>query len=225
MPITPPEVSNRWALFIGALSTLLALLGIFTLSLLNSSTNEQRQTSESRTTRLGQLTEIQNRLTQNQLTMARATLTTDPDEIRQHTEVVERNIAAIHQVWAVFKATPMTRWERQLADTFDRHRTRLEQEWVQAAVAALRAQHPEEAKNLMQGRYLLLSAPMHDSMDALMRAHINASAHADVIDRSSHTSWVSLATLLGALLAALLGLLIIQERSTALIPRRQQPQP
>ncbi len=224
MPITAPEVSNRWALLIGVLSSLLALLGIFTLSQLNSSTDVQRQTSESRTARLGQLTEIQTRITQNQLSMARATLTTNPDEIRQQTEAVEHNIAAIHQVWAVFKATPMTRWERQLADTFDSHRTRFEQEWVQAALAALRAQHPEEAKNLMQERYLLLSTPMHDSMDALMRAHINASAHAEVIDRSSLPSWVSLTTLPAALLlAVLLGALIIQERSSTLIPRQPPP--
>jgi methyl-accepting chemotaxis protein len=160
------KISTRIMLLGGTLSTLLLLIGSLGLFGISSANEALRSVYEDRTVPAGQLGDISARLLSNQLALSAALITPRPEVIAASTLTVESNMAAISKIWQAYMATTLTRDEKQLAQTFEEDRKKLET-GLEPALAALRANDIIEGQNILVNQIPSLYAPVKKGVDAL----------------------------------------------------------
>jgi methyl-accepting chemotaxis protein len=163
------KVSTRLMLLTGVLSALLVAIGSLGLFGISRSNDALKSVFEDRTVPAAQLGRINALVLHNRMAVNIALVTPTPDVIKERTEEVESNIAAISKEWAAYMATQLTPEEEQLAKTFASDRQKLLQEALLPTVAALRANNLEEALRLVKEKIRPLSPPLEHDVSALVK--------------------------------------------------------
>ncbi len=201
------NISTRVAALAGALSLLTLALGLLGLWGIAQANAALRSMYEERVLATAQIGQIQALLLRNRLALAVALVTPLPGQMRASADEVEADIDAVNRLWAgVAGRSAMDAQEQQRVHQFAEQRQRFVQQGLLPAVAALRAQQVDEARQLVLQSVRPLYEPVGSSIEALVqlqRDRANA-AHADAQRRYATIRALALAATLSGLLFALL---------------------
>jgi methyl-accepting chemotaxis protein-1 (serine sensor receptor) len=191
-------------LMMGILSTLLVAIGGLGLFGLGYANDALKSVYEDRTVPAAQLGEIRALQLHNRLAIALAVESKLPEVILERTAQVEANIAAVGKLWAAYMATGLTVEEERLAKAFTESRTKLVQEGLLPAIAALRGNDFQRVGDLMAQKIRPLSVPAEKGVDALVQLQVDEArkAYTEAVARSGMIRNVSLAAIAGGLLIA-----------------------
>ena len=206
------KIATRLILLGGIMSALLLAIGSLGLYGIGATNEALRTVYEDRTVPAGQLGNIGSLLLSNQLALSAALITPTPEVIAANTATVDRNIAAITQVWGAYTALKLSAEEAQLAKAFVEDRKKFE-DGLQPALAALRANDVIEGQNLLVHKIPPLYAPVKKSIDALGELQV-VGAKMEFTDASSRYATIKLLSLLsvagGIVFAGLFGLVTLR---------------
>ncbi|MHA7598914.1 methyl-accepting chemotaxis protein [Alicycliphilus sp. T452] len=203
------KISTRVSLLAGALSLLVLAIGLLGQWGIAQANADLRVLYEERLAATARMGQIQSLLLRNRLALAAALVTPVPEQMRASADEVETNIAAITRIWDEYKADHrdgLADGEQRLAQDFARHRQRFVQEGLQPAVAALRAQQPQRAQQLVLEAVRPLYEPVGAGIAALVDLQREQArmAYEAAEARYATIRALSLATIGGGLLFALL---------------------
>ena len=213
------KISTRLWMLIGALAVMLTGIGLTGLSGISRSNTALKSVYEDRTIPMGQLGDVQHQVLLNRLAIANAVLDPTPETLAKSIAVVGANLVTIQKNWDAYMATTLTPEEAVLAKKFNEDRTRLVQEGLQPAVAALRASDIEGAHRLILTKIRPLVAPVEDGIEALMDIQLKeakAEYEAAAARYSTTRAWSIFAIVAGVLFAALFGWSLIRGISRSL---------
>ncbi len=213
------KISTRLWMLIGALAVMLTAIGLTGLSGISRSNTALKSVYEDRTIPMGQLGDVQHQVLLNRLAIANAVLDPTPETLAKSIAVVGANLVTIQKNWDAYMATTLTPEEAVLAKKFNEDRTRLVQEGLQPAVAALRASDIEGAHRLILTKIRPLVAPVEDGIEALMDIQLKeakAEYEAAAARYSTTRAWSIFAIVAGVLFAALFGWSLIRGISRSL---------
>ncbi len=219
MNLSHLKISTRLIMLIGVLSGLLIAIGAIGLFGTDRSNAALKTVYEDRTVPMGQIAEIQRLLLLNRLAIANGVAFTKPDEISKSMAEVEANAAIISEVWAAFMATELKPEEAKIAKAFDENRKKFVQEGLKAAVATLRANDIEGAKQVIVDKVRPLYAPVRDGIQALMQSQLDVAKqeYDDALTRYAAIRIASIAAIVaGVLFAVLFGLALVRGISRSL---------
>ena len=168
---------------------------------------------EDRTIPLGQVSTIESLLLQNRLAIAVALVTPTPEVIAESTAKIERNIAAITQTWDAYMTAYHTPEEKVLAEKFAADRKRFVVEGLKPALAALRANDIEGAKQLVVDKVRPLYVPVGEGIKALKKLQLDVAKqeYDQAHERSVNTRYLAIAGTIGGLaLLAWVGFMLIR---------------
>ncbi|GAA3999129.1 methyl-accepting chemotaxis protein [Comamonas faecalis] len=163
------------ALALTLLSLALGGLGLWGIAQSNQALQDLHGQRLASTAEIGR---IQALLLTQRLLLATALVTPDEATIAENTAAVERNIAAIGEVWQAYEAHSHSPQEAQLARRFYGDRLRFVQEGLQPAVAALRAGDIALAQQLVRERVRPLYVPVGEGIAALVQWQADAGQQA-----------------------------------------------
>jgi len=166
-------VRMRLTLLIGLLSVLLIGIGVMGLSGMEKADDGMRTIYEDRAVPLGQLGHIESLLLQNRLAIAVSLVTPTPEFIKEQTAHIESNIEEITKTWQAYMSTYLTPEEKVLAEKFAEDRKRFVVEGLKPAVAALRANNLDEAKDIVKEKIRPLYVPVGKGIDDLGDLQLN----------------------------------------------------
>ncbi|MBI3431883.1 MAG: Tar ligand binding domain-containing protein, partial [Hydrogenophilales bacterium] len=172
-----------------------------------------RTVYEDRTIPLGQVSAIEAMLLKNRLAIAVSLVTPTPEVIAESTAKVEQNIAAISQTWDAYMTAYHTPEEKALAEKFAADRKRFVVEGLKPALAALRANDIEGAKQLVTDKVRPLYVPVGEGISALKKLQLDVSKQEYVRahERSVNTRYLAIAGTIGGLaLLAWVGFMLIR---------------
>jgi methyl-accepting chemotaxis protein len=207
------SIKSRLVMIIGLLSLL--LIGIGGLGLFGMSKANEGLLSvyQERTVPTGQISDIQKLLLGNRLQIAVAQVTPTQDVIRKATDQVEANIAAITKIWETYSAGNLSVDEKKLADKFAEDRKKFVTEGLKPALAALRANDLKETNRIVVEAVRPFYMPVNAGIEALLKFQLD-SAKAEYEAAQSRYATIRnasiAAVLLGVLLAAIVGMLLIR---------------
>jgi methyl-accepting chemotaxis protein-1 (serine sensor receptor) len=207
------KISTRLMLLLGTLAVMLVTIGLTGLSGISQSNDALKSVYEDRTIPMGQLGDVQHQVLLNRLAIANSVLDPTPESLTKNIADVGTNLVTLQKAWGAYMATYLTPEETVVANKFIADRTRLVQEGLQPAVAALRANDVEGAHRLILEKIRPLSAPVEAGMEALMDIQLKeAKAEYDAAEaRYSTTRALSISAIVaGVLFAALVGLSLIR---------------
>ena len=213
------KISTRLIAVVGLLSLLLIVIGSLGLYGISKTNESVEAVYRKNTIPMGQIAEIQERLLRNRLAIAVALVTPDAPTIRQSTQAVEENIAAITRVWETYSAAVKDPKEKEIASTFAVDRARFVQEGLKPAIDKLRANDVAGANQVVVDRIRPLSQPVGAGIQALQKFQLDAAQHEfDVgVERYGEIRAVSITTIVaGVLFAALFGFFLIRSISRSL---------
>ncbi len=213
------KISTRLYLVIGAMSALLVIIGAIGLAGISQSNAALRSVYEDRTVPMDQLADIQHKILSNRLAIATALVTPTPEVITANTAEVEANIATIGKLWTAFMAANLTPEEARIAQKFADDRQRFVQDGLVSVVAALRANHIDDAKRLVVEKTRPLYIPVDAGMEALLKLQVDEAHHeySAAVARYATTRWVSIGSIvIGVLIAFALGMKLIRDISRSL---------
>ncbi len=159
-------------MLISLLSLLLISIGLVGLLGISKSNNALKSVYENRTMPMGQIADINRMILRNRLAIAGSLLNPTLEEITRSTTEVESNITSITSIWTAYMATLLTPEETTLAQKLALDRTKLIDEGLRPAVAALRAEDLEGAKLIAFEKIRPLYLPVSDGLEALMRLQL-----------------------------------------------------
>ena len=168
---------------------------------------------EDRTIPLGQVGKIESLLLQNRLAIADSLVTPTPDVIAESTARIEKNIAEITRIWDAYMATTLTAEEKVLAEKLAADRKKFVVDGVNPAVAALRANDIEAAKQIVTDKVRPLYLPVAEGIDALGNLQLDVASQefTQAHDRTVSTRYLAIAgTIAGLALLAWLGFMLIR---------------
>ncbi len=168
---------------------------------------------QSRTVPLGQITEIQRMLLQNRLRIATSLVTATPEEIKKNTEVIEKNIGEIGNIWKAYTDIPLAPEEKKLADKFAEDRAKFVKEGLKPAVAALRANNIKEAGKLAVENVRPLYQPVGEGIEALKKLYLDSGKQDYEQALGNYTTLrnqIIAAIAIAALLAAFIAFMVIR---------------
>jgi len=203
----------RLSLLIGMLSILLVGIGAIGLIGMQRANEGLRSVYENRTIPLGQVDHIEALLLENRLAIAVALVTPTPDVIKDRTEHIESNIAEITKIWDAYIATYLTPEEKLLAGKFAEDRKKFVTEGLKPAIAALRANDIEKAKQIVVEQIRPLYQPVGEGIDALGKLQLNVARqeYEQAQSRYATIRNVSItAIIIGLGLAVLFGALLVR---------------
>ncbi|MFZ5575348.1 MAG: methyl-accepting chemotaxis protein [Pseudomonadota bacterium] len=202
------------------LTTLLAFLAVLLIGVgaigiigMNTTGAGLKTVYEDRTVPLGQLAGIQSRLLQNRIAITAAAADPRSEFIAEQTRLVENNIAEIARIWAAYMATYLTPEEKALAEKFAVDRGAFVAEGLQPAVAALRANDVDTAKQIIEGKIRPLYQPVSEGVAALIKLQIEVAQqeYDQARDRVVSSRNLAMAAIVaGLVLAAWLGFALIR---------------
>ncbi|OON63701.1 methyl-accepting chemotaxis protein [Massilia sp. KIM] len=207
------SIKSRLIFVIGFLALELiagAIIGIYNLGIANT---ELKQMYDKRLMSLGQVGNVVQLITTNQLNVAKAVLVEDAALRTSLMAEVDANAAQITRFWDEYKAGQLSSEERALADAFTESRKAFLAQGLRPAVAAVRANDNATAQQLLTGPMVKLFKPMQEQGRKLVDL-LQAEAKAEY-ERSQSTfelvRMVCLAGLvLGLVMAAVLGVVLVR---------------
>jgi methyl-accepting chemotaxis protein len=207
------KVSTRLMMLIAVLSTLLCAIGGLGLFGIGQANDALRSVYEDRTVPAAQLGEIRSLVLRNRLYLNIALVTPSPEIIKDRIAKTEANMAEINKTWAAYTATYLTPDEKKLAAAFTADRTKLMQEGLLPALAALRAQDMKEAQRLLTENVRALSPAVEDGADALIKLQIDEArqSYTRAAERYATIRLVSIVSIAsGVLFAVLFGFVLVR---------------
>jgi len=207
------KISTRLAVLIGALATLLVLIGVIGLYGISQSSAALKTVYEDRTVSVGQIADVNRLNLGNRLLIAGCLINPDPEEVTKNITLIEANIVAIDKVWADYTATGLTEEETRLARKLNEDRAKFTQDGLRPILAALRANNLDEAKRLTLGNTRALYAPVSDGIAALIKLQLEvAKQEYDAsVARYQNIRLVAIsAIVVGVLFAVLFGMTLIR---------------
>jgi len=207
------SIKARLVFILSFLSALMVVIGLIGLNGMSKTEAGMKTVYEDRTVPLGQLADIQARLLQNRIAVTAAQADPTPEFIADQTAKVENNIAEITKIWDAYMATYLTPEEKVLAEKFAADRKAFVAEGLKPAIAALRANDIEAAKQIIVDKIRPLYGPVGEGIGALVKLQLDVGkqefdlAH----ERSVNSRNIALAAIaIGLGMAAWLGFLLIR---------------
>ncbi len=158
------SIKSRLIALISVLALLMTVIGLMGMFSLNKSSQALNTVYEDRLVALGQLDGVIRALNRNQLEVAKA-VSGDLAKLPGTLAAIERNREVTNKVWADYLATYLTPEEKKLADQAVVELKIFNDEALQPAITALKAQDLPAATVLVHGK-------MDQSYQAL-RGHLN----------------------------------------------------
>jgi methyl-accepting chemotaxis protein len=207
------KVSTRLIMLIGVMSMLLIAIGGLGLFGIDKSNDALKSVYEDRTVPAAQLGEIRSLVLHNRLNLNIAMVTPTPEIIKERTEKIEADIAAISKTWDAYIATHLTPEERTLAEAFTASRKTFVQEGLKPTIAALRANDLKEAQRLAAEKIRPLGGAVEADNDALIKLQIEV-ARKEYDTAEARYDTIHLATLAaivaGLLFAGVFGFVLVR---------------
>ena len=136
-----------------------AVIGIYNLGIANT---ELKQMYDHRLVGLGQVGQVTQLITTNQLTVAKAVNLEDADTRNAALETVDANIVAISKILDSYRQMPMSAGEQALYEQFTEARKVFVEQGIRPAMAALRAGDNAGAIAQLNGPMTRLYLPVAD---------------------------------------------------------------
>ncbi|MDW5443457.1 methyl-accepting chemotaxis protein [Polaromonas sp. SM01] len=213
------KISTRLMILIGILSALLVAIGGVGLLGISQSNEALKTVYEDRTVATGQIAEINRLLLRNRLAIASSIAIPSPESFTKNLNEVEVNLTAMAKVWESYVATTLTPEENSIAKKFADDRAKFVQEGLMPAVAALRANDLERAKQIVIEKISPLFPPVRDGVDALMKMQLDVAKveYDAAVARYQTIRMLAISAIVaGVLFAVLFGLTLIRGISRAL---------
>ncbi|HMC16073.1 MAG TPA: Tar ligand binding domain-containing protein, partial [Albitalea sp.] len=169
------KISTRLIVLLGCMSALLIAIGAIGLKGISQANDALLSAFEHRTTPMGQIAEIQERLLRNRLAIAVTLVTPTPEDIAKNTAEIEANVAAITKLWDAYLPTVQGSAEQALAAEFAAVRKKFVVEGLKPVVAALRANDVKEAQRLVVDAVRPLYVPVGAGIKGLMQTQLDSS--------------------------------------------------
>ena len=198
------RISTRLTLLIGVLSALLVTIGGLGLFGIGKSNEALKTVYEDRIIPTGQLSEIKALLLGNRLALATSLVTPAPEYVAGRIAQIEKNVATIDKQWAAYAASYLTPEEKNLTKAFLESRKPFEEDGMKPAIAALRANEPKTAEQVVTTKVRPLWTAVERDLDALVKLQLDeaAKSYADATARYATIRWVTIASIGGGLLCA-----------------------
>ena len=171
------KISTRLWLLIGGFSALLVIIGAIGIVGASKADDAMDTIYQDRTIPIVQFDTIVRALLRNRMAVNAAVVTPTAEEIARSATEIERNIELITKTWDAFMATKLTADEARLAKQFADDRARFDQEGLRPAVAALRANKIDEAKQIVAEKIRPLFTPVEQGIDALIKLQVDVAKH------------------------------------------------
>ena len=127
---------------------------------------------ENRTVALKEVSRIDRLLAQSQLALVEAIQNSMTATIKIKSEVIEKNIAEMEQVWAIYTKSILSDEAHKLADTFQSDRDKLINNGLRQTMKAMIAGDLARAGEL-QDMVQALAIPRRKSVDALKKLQVD----------------------------------------------------
>ena len=206
-------------ILIGILSALLVAIGSVGLFGISQSNAALKTVYEDRTVAAGQIADITGSILRSRLALASSLVTPAPEEIARNTAEVEANTVAIGKVWELYMATTLTTEEATIAKKFAEDLAKFVKEGLKPAVAALRANDLEDARDVLLSKVRPLYAPVIESIAALAKIQLDeAKAEYDAaVARYQTIRIIAISAIVaGVLFAVVFGLTLVRGISRSL---------
>lgn len=169
------KISTRIIVLLALLSTLLIIIGSVGLFGISSSNAALKSVYEDRTVAIGKVAEINRLLLANRLAIANTLVYSNPADVVKNTAEVEANIESIGNIWGAFMTTKMTIEEGRLANAFRENRVKFVEDGLRPAVAALRENDMERARQVVVDRIRPLFVPVREDIEKIMQLQLDES--------------------------------------------------
>ena len=205
------KTSTRLLLLVGVLSALLLASGMFGLLGIHQSNDALKTVYEDRTVAIGLLADIQHQLLLGRLAIDASVLEPTPQVLAKSIADLASSATMLDQRWNAYLATLLTPDEARLAATFSQDRIKFQQEGLQPAITALRAQDIAALHRLILGQIRPLDLPMQTGLEALVQIQLNVARaeYTSAEKRFSTLSAMAMAAIAAGLLFAGLGALAL----------------
>ena len=207
------KVSARLMMLIGILSALLIAVGAVGVYGMGQSNDALKTVYEDRTVPATQLGEIKSLQLKNRLAINIALVTPTPQNFIERAAQVEANVVAISKLLDAIAATKMTTEEAKLVKVFVEDRSKLMQEGLAPALAAMRANDATEVQRINAEKVRPLSVETEKSVNALVQLQVDEAKREFTAASASYatTRGISIAAIAGGLLfAGLFGLVLVR---------------
>ncbi|MHB8983332.1 Tar ligand binding domain-containing protein, partial [Thiobacillus sp.] len=161
------SIKARLIFILTFLSALLLAVGVTGLHGINETKAGLQTVYEDRTVRLGYLSEVESLMLKNQLALTAGVATPTPEVITKQLREVEANIARITELWGVYMATRHLPEEQALVEKYADDRKTFVGAGLKPAMAALRANEIDSAKQILVEKVRPLFEPAKNSLRAL----------------------------------------------------------
>lgn len=208
-------IKSRLIFVIGFLSFLMVAIGLMGLINLGKVNDSLKTVYEDRLIAMGQLDQVIRLTLRNQLTIARA-ISGDPANIGKAMDSVDKGREEANKVWGEYMATYLTPDEKKIADQFAEARKTFVQEGLLPAVAALRAQNPGLATEIVQGKLTQNFEKVRALMDELIQIQLNEGKSEYEQTQKTYSVFRTLSIssiVLGLLLGVVVGIWLIRSIS------------
>lgn len=167
------KVSTRLIVLIVSLASVIFLvsgIGLFGLIKANAAI---QTIYEDRTTPAVDLGRIQSMVVSNRLAIANALIEQKTESSAQSVAAIESNMASITKLWDAYMATYLTPEEAQIAKSFAEHRKNYVQQGLLPAIAALKNNDLDSARQLMVEKVTPLMTPVKKAGDELLQLQMD----------------------------------------------------
>ena len=204
----------RLILALGLLVSLAIGTGALGLYGMQMSSDGLKRVYEDRTIALNQISEIDRLMRQSHLAVTSSLLNPVPDEIKTQAGLIEKNIRAIDELFALYRAKALSLQETRLADQFKTAQTSLNRDGLVPVVRLVRDDlNLDGASQLLREKIVPLMQPVTRSIDALRNIQVEqAKAEFQLaVSRDATIRWlILLALLASAVAASATGILLIR---------------
>lgn len=200
------------------LSVLLTLVGVTGQYGLSSVNASLKTVYDDRLVAMGQLDQVIRMVNLNQFIIAK-TISGDPAKIDDEMTQIEKNRAEANKIWDAYMATYLTPEEKKLASDFAEARKLFLSDGLNPALAALKARDIPKATEILHGKMALRYAKIVEVLNLLLELQLNVGKAEFEKSQSFYSGFkiFSISTIvLGILMAAIIGFLLVKNISTPL---------
>jgi len=166
-------IKARLVAIIGALSTLLLIIGLMGIYGISKTNGSLKTVYEDRTLPMEQLDKTIRALMANRLAVTNALVFSSDENVKKQLARLEENKVIIDKNWSDYMATYLTPDEKVLADELEKERNIFISDGLQPAAAALRARDFNSAKNIVENKFVPLFRPLSETLDKLIKLQMS----------------------------------------------------
>lgn len=171
------KIGVRLYLLVAISAVLLVIIGILGLRSASQSNAGLKTVYEDRTVALGQLDHVIRWNNRNRINLEMLVIHPTPEEVKNRTEEIQKNIQLINEEWKAYTSTYMTQEEKTLADKFAEARKEFRDKALLPAVEAARAGRIDEVKRIVIEVVSPLSRPLTEATDKLIKLQLDEAKH------------------------------------------------